>query len=279
MRSIKQHQKIRTFAYSSYERYIFAKYIAHFLSGKFVQQAFLSEKDIVICGIGRSGSTLVYNLVKSILIEKIRANKAYYGQEYEYIELLKKTEYNRIYKTHNFSVILKQRIDKKQTLGFFTHRNLLDIIASMIQKEWIKDIEAFVSKGILASYVYTAIFYAKTANINIIAYDDLMHNKLNVIHQIATALQIELSASFIQQLDNSTEVSKIKQKINSLQFEKYGDNLVDLTTGFHSNHINNPNNGKWKNVITDEMLEIIVSQDVFKLYNDFFGYEFDPTPN
>jgi hypothetical protein len=180
--------------------------------------------------------------------------------------------YSVLRKTHEFSLLLKNRIEKGQTLGFFTHRNLLDIIASHIEKGWINDVKSFVDEYGLEKLVYRAIILSKIKGLIIIPYDELMENKMNVIKMISKRLNVELNEEQVHDIIKETSIENTKMKIKNLNFEKVGNDLFDKKTGLHKNHINNPQTGKWQNVLNPNEIDLIVNNKAFKLFNTTFGY-------
>lgn len=228
------------------------------------------NKDIINCGAQRSGSTLLHNVIQQILFVNLASNYNFCGSEREYLKIQKQfTRYNLI-KIHEYSPIIERRIVNGKSIGFFTHRDLRDVIASKIQKGWIKDIEKYISSGLLRREVNTCIAYALTKNINIFAYNDLILNKKESITKIASVLNVQLAEENIDNIISETSIKATQKKIEQATFKESWGNKVDDKTGLHDNHINDPTPGKWKNVINSEHEKMIIENA--SDYFDFFGY-------
>lgn len=231
-----------------------------------------SEKDVVVCGMKRSGSTLLYNILWKMLEQRSNPNKGFFYYTGQYMEQLKNPNYFFVRKTHSYSALLKRRINKNYSLAFFTHRNLLDIIASNVEKGWIKNVNEFVENGLLDHYIGEALLYKKVKNLIFIRYDELFTNKRGVILEVAKHLNLELNELDILNIIEETSVKNTLKKIDNIGFEFTGENHVNHDTGLHENHINNPNLDKWKEVLSPEEVSLIKAQKSYEKYNRAFNY-------
>jgi hypothetical protein len=228
--------------------------------------------DIVVCGLNRSGSTLAYNILNYILQKSYKPSLGFFSDEKAYIEELKQPKYSILRKTHDYSFILKNRIENKQTIGIFSHRHLLDVIASHVQKGWVSDIKDFVSQYGVEKLVYNSIIMAKIRGIIIISYEELLNEKEKIIQRIASQLELSLSAEQIQYIIYETSIEKTQENISILSFDKIGNDLVNKETGLHINHINDPDLNKWKKVLSEKDVNLITGRKAYGYYNKFFGY-------
>jgi len=233
---------------------------------------FKSNPDIVVCGLNRSGSTLLYNIILLILKKTYNPSLGFFSNEQDYFTKLNHPNYLVLRKTHNFSLILKKRIKNGQTIGFFTHRNLLDIIASHIQNGWIKNLKLYVEKNGIERLVNKAILISRIKNIFIFSYDDLINRKEMIIKNICQKLNVELTENDIKEIIEETSIEKTKAKISDMSFEKIKDKKFNIETGLHKNHINDPKTGKWKKILKDDDIQLIKNRKAFNIYNTFFNY-------
>ena len=229
--------------------------------------------DIVVCGLNRSGSTLTYNILYHILQKSYKPSLGFFSDEKAYIEELKQPKYSILRKTHDYSITLKNRIENKKTIGIFSHRHLLDVIASLVEKGWISDIKDFVSQYGVEKLVYNSILIAKIRGIIIISYEELLNEKEIIIQRIASQLDLSLSEEQIQQIIYETSIENTKKKISSLSFEKIGNDLVNKETGLHIDHINNPALNKWTKVFSEKDVDLITGRKAYGYYKNFFGYD------
>jgi len=226
-------------------------------------------KDIVNCGAPRSGSTLLNIILKEIVTLKVKALDNFCSEEPDYINKLKNTPTLNITKTHNYSWLIAKRIEKTKSIGFFTHRDIRDVIVSQMQKGWIKDVDEFL-KNKSKFYIYNSILYAQTKNMIIISYEKLMNDKKTVIKKVGIALNVELTNEEIDEIDIKTSLNNIKKKIDNMEFIKGAANEVNSSTGLHKNHINDPTLRKWRNNLTPNEINLINKQAAE--YIRFFNY-------
>jgi len=233
-----------------------------------------SYPDAVVCGMQRSGSTLLYNIMKLLIMEKHFRADTFSGTEKQYQEALKSKEPFVARKIHEYTLLLKRRIENGYTKAFYTHRNLLDVLASYKQKGWIAKEEEIFERQIIEELVFTALSFKKLKNINLIAYNDLYFNKIEVIRKVAKIINVELSDVALQRIDNETSLEKSKAIIKNEQLVTTMDKTVlNTRTGLHKNHINNPKPNKWEAVLTPDFVATINKHKLFNLYRDEFGYE------
>ncbi len=227
-------------------------------------------QDIIVCGMFRSGSTLVYNLVSEILKSSYNPSAGFFHNYKEYVELSAQPNFFIVRKTHYFSIKLKNRISRKKTLGLFTHRNLLDVIASMVQKNMITNLQNFIDDFGVERLAYDAIAIAETQNIINIPYSDLLNNKSIIINQLCDKLEVSLNPEEMDKIIDNTSIAKTKKQIEVLKID---DKKIDSISGLHFNHINDPSIGKWNKVLSNKEVELISNKRAFKEYNKFFNYK------
>jgi len=233
------------------------------------QKTFTME--VINCGIPRSGSTLLHNIIQKILLIKFKSNYNFISNESEYLEWLTNSPHYDLVKIHFYSPLIVMRISYKKSIGFFTHRDIRDIVASRIQKGWIKNLNTYINDGRLRVGVVNAIRYGQVRNMNIIAYNDLINNKKKTIYKIAEILKVDLSEDTVNEMIEETSLTSLRKKLSILDFENVGKEKVNKSTGLHKNHFsNNPEVGKWEFVLTKEQEKMILkeSQD----YQKYFGY-------
>ena len=221
--------------------------------------------DIVVCGIPRSGSTLLFNILREMIRIDLDKLDGYFETDKEYEQLLKSEKSYYIKKTHNLSWILLNRIKRKESTGFFTHRDIRDIVVSMMQKGWIKDFNKFI-RFQLTVIINIALIYASVKNMHIYSYDELINNKMKVIKDLQTILNINLDKDSIFEIIKRTSIEETKKAIERLpKNQEY-----DPTSHLHKAHIKNGKIGKWNEELTDSQIKMINS--VAKNYLRYFNY-------
>lgn len=227
--------------------------------------------DIVNCGIPRSGSTLLSMIINEILQFEYEIDYKYVKNEQGYIDHLKKHEPYIFSKLHIYSPLIAKRIKSHKCIGFFTHRDIRDIIVSRVQKGWTKNIENYIKSGANRLQINDALLYANVNNINIISYFDLMNNTKDIIGLVSKKLNITLTEQDIIKIHKNVSISTSKNRIGKANFIRQGENLVDLVSGLHRNHINDPTIGKWREILTNEQIKLINENSMD--YLDYFNYE------
>lgn len=252
--------------FNSPQAYRLYRYYKQLGSGVIFKKVNYPIRDIVICGMPRSGSTLLFNLIKQITLIYSQKVNTYFNYDSEYRNLLTAETSIYVKKNHRFSPLLSKRIEKKLTIGFFTHRDLRDVVVSLIQKGRITDFYEWLNRRKLRKIVNDSMLYAHTKNIILISYDDLLNNKRKIISKISAELNIQLSDEEIENLIKSSDIEKIKKQIA----DRRTLDVIDISTQLHSNHIKDGIVGKWKEKLNEDQIKIIneKSQD----FMQFFGY-------
>lgn len=227
--------------------------------------------DIINCGAQRSGSTLLNLIIEQILKDKLNYVSKFCNTEVDYAHTIIPDGTIALVKTHNFSHLISKRIEKGKSIGFFTYRDIRDVIISHIQKGWISDYNQFFATGKYNYYLYNSILYSETKNILNISYEDLVLRKPKIIRLVGEKLGYNLSSSEINSINEVTSVKNIKSKILYLEYDSVNNNCVNSDTNLHLNHINNPISGKWIDYFNEEEvsdINIKASQ-----YLKYFNYE------
>ncbi len=273
MDSLRNNYQLREWFYGNKDRYELTKRLDYYLSSlRHLDSGLNKSQDIVVCGMLRSGSTLVFNILREILLHKMKHHQGFYGLEKDYRAKTSLDFIPTLWKTHTYSHLLVKRVNAGQTQAFFTHRNLLDSIASQLQKGWIPDLDEFLASTKLKRYVFTSILYDENPKFTSLAYQDLMTNKKAVVTQLFQSVTGTINEEIIERIHQNTEVSSVKAKIKALNYDQFDQNLVNHETGLHKDHINDPTIGKWKNVISEEDADKIRRTEAFQVFSEHFKY-------
>lgn len=205
-------------------------------------------KDIVVCGVQRSGSTLLFNIINQILAENKYNEDTFFEKEILYKKLLEKERSIQVRKNHTYLPLVANRIKKGLTIGFFTHRDIRDVLVSSIQKGWLTNIQEWVESQRIRYMINNSLLYAKTPYIHIYSYHELMHDRRNVIKSVSEVLGIELNEESIEKIIRNTSIDKVKSKLQEIpqDVKLYYDNQL------HRNHIADGESGKWEEFFTEE---------------------------
>lgn len=214
----------------------------------------------------------MYNILNHIVGLKVKPGIGFIYNPKEYKKSLVEDNFFFLRKTHTYSLFIKNRIEKGTTVAFYTHRNLLDTMASYKQKGWLDSIEDFVAEGKLDQVVSEAILFKRISKLHSFKYERLINDKRNVIKEAGIALGLHMNDEEIDTVLDATSLQKVKENMKKMVFTVQGNNLVDSQSGLHVNHINDPNINKWKHTLTDSEVQAVKSSKAYDRFNSHFGY-------
>lgn len=224
-------------------------------------------KDVIVCGIHRSGSALLYNLVSEVLRENRNVVYAQFDSEVQYQELLANEISMLVKKNHTYLPLVAQRIERGQSIGFFSHRDLRDMVVSMMQIGWIDDVEAWIRDYKLKRIENNALLYAAIPNMNIFSYEQLICQKPEVVKKIADVLHVSLPPRAIEQICERTSLENMRQDPTRASHRSQ--------YRFHSHmlpgHVADGQIGKWKQHLSSQEAQLLTERH--REYMKYFGYE------
>ena len=222
--------------------------------------------DIVICGMTRSGSTLVMNVVQELMG---RPNEyCYFNSESTYRD----TFFDRaeIKKTHGYLYSLEKRILSGRTRAIFTYRNGFDVIASTLQRGWKKSVKEMVLTGYIDAMMMTSLLYVKLAPVIKIRYEDLYSESTNTVQKLYEQLHHkEIPTSTLARcielfsVDSQLVVKKEQEILKN----------PDKTTGYHTKHVLDPAPNKYRKILSPDDLDLLMEQPLVREYMNTFGYQ------
>ncbi len=223
-------------------------------------------KDVIVCGIHRSGSTLLFNIINEVLRENRKVVDTYFDEEIKYKEILANERSIVVKKNHTYLPLVAKRIRQGKTIGFFTHRDIRDVVVSLMQLGWINSVEDWIANYKIKSIENNAILYASTPNMHVIHYNRLVHAKPDVVKEVADILNVELTEPAIEHICQETSIKNMRKKHESIP----SHNQYRYNNQMMNNHIADRETDKWKQYLTGE--EVCRLTKHCKGYLDFFGY-------
>ena len=198
------------------------------------------RKRIIQFGMIRSGSTLIYNILKELFPDR------------------------RISKTHKYRKNWKDAFLKVPIVA--TYRDPLDIICSSIKthddlanREIIKNHIKLLKVNGLDDFVKLDKRYKNKLNLK---YEKFYNNFDYVFNKLEDFLDIKISSSLRIKIENKLSIQKVKEKIK--EFKTF--NEFDKNSHWHGNHISD-NDGRIKSYLN------YFSEDDIKylkfIYKDF----------
>jgi hypothetical protein len=223
-------------------------------------------RDIVVCGTPRSGSTLLFNLVREMVRVKLDRIDGFFATENQYKNLLLNENSFFVKKNHEISWLLMRRIKMKLSIGFFTHRDIRDVVVSLMQKGWVQDFDDWIDRKGLHKIVNDALIYAGVKNMNFISYEELINDRIKIIENIQKILNIDsIEESLMNVIEKNSSIEETKKRIENTLINDDHNRYTHL----HRNHIADARVGKWKYYLSDEKIEIInsISKDYLIKFN------------
>lgn len=190
----------------------------------------------------------------------------YFTNDTQYDRILRNNFSPKIRKNHRYSPLLARRIKSGQTVAFFTHRDIRDVVVSLMEKGRIENFERWIKRRRLKKIVNDALLYAQMDNVIRIGYSELMNQKEKVIKKIMILLNFNLTTEEISYILSNTEIEYTKGKLKTKEYSQE----YDYEDHLHRNHIKDGKIGKWKEILSPGQVRVI--EDQAKEFLDYFKY-------
>jgi hypothetical protein len=188
---------------------------------------------IYSAGMPRSGSTLLFNILKILIEEKYQGEKIVTGWTEDAFNFPKADVY--LVKTHHLHRFDTMRAYKT----IYTFRDIRDVLVSRLRK-----FNAKPTIEIVRYYIEQDIFARKHANL-CLKYEDIMANQGNAIEQIKSVFRISIpTIDIIKQLPSINESEGL-------------DNKHDSNSLLYKNHITGTKKGEWHTILNEKLLDQI----------------------
>lgn len=193
---------------------------------KLLQKIGLSEL-ILSAGMQRSGSTLLFNIIREIIIQD-RTRNLSSGYINDYNTLSKSNCY--LVKTHTLPFLLKLRSNHI----IYSFRDVRTALVSQHKK-----FDHSLDYGFV-SYCINEYKIAKNSGALMLKYEKLIENPTDAISNIAELLSVNVDAA------------NIWQSVNTLP-EPQKNEFYSSTTLFHHNHRTGTKNDDWRHEFPPEL--------------------------
>lgn len=210
---------------------------------------------VVVCGMHRSGSTLVAQLVKGLLqaqIKPVLVSDNGLGSTVEELQS-RAGDPDRIWlaKVHRHAKRFGHELPSNGAIYFYTYRDMRDALASAWRKNRLQIGDPDRSPSALTSFIRDQIRAAKSfeacPNIWIGRYEDFVHNLEELTLSLAKALKIQASPALVADLIAAARPEEQLKRVREL---KQGNGSVRASTFITSNHITDGREGAWKETLT-----------------------------
>lgn len=260
---------LRKKKFESYKNFRFILTISQFLK----RQTFKIDKReetiyILNCGIPRSGSTLVNLFIKELIKLDIDKTDTYIDDGISLRKFQQKKRNYVLLKTHRYFPSVLRHLANGRVVGVMTHRDIRDIVVSLIQKGWCPDFNYFIESKELRSMVLSSIAYSEMESMSIISYKDLKDDPIRILRDLSVILKIDLKDREANEIVKRLSLQNLKKQAEKLTAKGSADN-VDRSTGLHNNHIKDGAIGKWRKILSEDQIKKInrEAEEYIKKFN------------
>ena len=102
---------------------------------------------ILNCGVPRSGSTKLNQMITQLLHPNYKGNYQYVDNVGSLRKSIVSENENIILKTHTYFPQLKSGIKNGSVKAFMTHRDIRDVAVSIITRGWANDTQELIESG------------------------------------------------------------------------------------------------------------------------------------
>ena len=220
---------------------------------------------ILCCGINRSGSTWVYQILQGLLKGEKTIDVGFIGDDISpLIEAIENNPRFIIGKLHEYPKAIEKLLEKHDNQLFYSHRDLRGCIVSLMNKT-NSSFEKVFEMPFFSNAVADFALWSKWNNNAFIAYDDIRYRPMIAAQIIGDNLKVNLDRipnlvdelSFdkqrkrIKSFNSSpkTVLLKLMYKIRLVKMPKDEDSLL------HYNHIQSGGSKDWEQTLTKSQSE------------------------
>ncbi len=210
---------------------------------------------IVICGMHRSGSTLVAQLVQGLLAEQplpVTVSENGLGETVADMQA-RAADPQQIWlvKVHQQAKRFRDGLPDEGATYFYTYRDMRDALASAWRKNRLTSghrlrtpeaLESFIRAQLKAGLIFEA-----RSNLWRGRYEDFVDDLEGLTRQLAAVLKVTPSQELIQRLVADAQPDQQRERVRELS---RGNQAIGKTSFITSNHITDGREGAWKETLT-----------------------------
>jgi len=210
---------------------------------------------VVVCGMHRSGSTLVAQLVSGLLTAQSKPVTISSNGLGDTVEEMQEraADPDRIWlaKVHQQARRFREGLPDAGAIYFYTYRDMRDALASAWRKNRLQigdpersaqALQTFIRSQIKAAKAFEPRHHLWTGK-----YEDFVHDLEGLTHELAAALQIQPPPALVNSLIAAARPEEQRKRVQQL---REGDASVRVSTFITSNHITDGREGAWKDTLT-----------------------------
>lgn len=240
----------------------------------------MSKEIIICCGINRSGSTWVYQVMQELFAGKKVKDLGFVDNEFLSLQEAVKEDTNIILaKMHNHPEGLKLFLSDHQVKLVYSHRDLRACILSLMKKT-DKPFDKVYTMPFFREAVFSLSDWQSYNKISYVDYKAIRGDSERAIKQIADFLQIK--GTNTQKIKDKFSIESQKKRIKTyrkspkvmfkilLHKLKLAPMPKDENSLLHFNHIQSGSIEEWKKVYSDEQSNIV--KTTYSEWMNFFKY-------
>ena len=219
---------------------------------------------IFCCGMIRSGSTLQYQIVADLVETFNLGYRVGFVTEEEFLEIYaekKKENKFLVVKTHECFDIATELLNQNNASGFYTLRDLRDVILSCMRK-FNLTFEKLIEKKWIDYAIEQGDCWRECKNILISKYEDIILSPVEEFKKYASHTGLKISEKYTEKLIEKYSLNKQLNRIkeirpNGLNIIEKEKAIYDSTSLLHSDHIHKGQIEGWKDELTESQIELI----------------------
>lgn len=240
----------------------------------------MSKEIIICCGINRSGSTWVYQVMQELFAGKKVKDLGFVDNDFlDLKEAVKGDNSIILAKMHNHPKGLKNFLSNHQVRLVYSHRDLRACILSLMKKT-DKPFDKVCKMPFFQEAVFSLKDWQSYETISYVDYKLIRGDSEKAVQQIADYLNVK--EANITQITNKYSMESQKKRINTykkspkvmLQILLHKLRLTSLPKDekslLHFNHIQSGSIEEWKNVYNIEQSEAV--KNTYSEWMNFFKY-------
>jgi hypothetical protein len=236
-----------------------------------------AQKWIFVGGMIRSGSTLQYQIAKSLVEERLGGTAIGFIEASEIdvrlgeLESSPGTRFPCVVKSHVCTPGIRSRLERGDAVAFYTYRDIRDIVVSGSRNFKIP-LDEFISGRLLDQAIGESYLWTSCPGVSSASFEFLMGNMVSWVGGMMEFLGIDAEERQVRELAEAHSIERQKERMKTASHVAMGGFLVDPGTLLHRDHIDRGAIGGWRGVLDAERIAAIE-----KIAGDWMadhGYDF-----